>query len=150
MNLTRRNALKFSSLGALLAALPASFRMAFADWSEESFGNTTYEGSLTAVIGDSETQEGGISIDAPEIASNGATVPISISSDLENIKSISVLVENNPRPYISTFYMNDNLEPSISVRVKMRETSNVVAIVETDGGYHMAKQSVKVTAGGCA
>lgn len=150
MNLTRRKVLKFSSLSALLATLAPAMKASFAEWSEASFGNTEYDASLKAVIGDNATQEGGVVIDAPEIASNGATVPITISSDLENIKSISVLIENNPRPYISTFYMNDKLAPSVSVRVKMRETSNVVAIVETDSGHFMAKQSVKVTAGGCA
>ena len=150
MNLTRRKVLKFSSFSALFATLTPSMKAAFAEWPSESFNNTAYDASLTAVVGDAELQEGGITIDAPEIASNGATVPITVSSDLENIKSISVLVDKNPRPYISTFFMNDKLESSISVRVKMRETSNVVAIVETDSGHYMAKQSVKVTAGGCA
>ena len=150
MNLTRRSVLKFSSLGALLATLPTSIKLAFADWPADSFNTTEFSDSLAAVTGGSETQEGGITIDAPEIASNGATVPITITSDLESIKSISVLVDKNPRPYISTFYMNEHLEPSVSVRVKMRETANVVAIIETDSGYFMAKRSVKVTAGGCA
>ena len=150
MNFTRRKVLRFSSLSALLATLPASMKMAFAEWPADSFNTTEYDDSLAAVTGGSATQEGGIKIDAPEIASNGATVPITISSELENIKSISVLVDKNPRPHISTFFMNEHLEPSISVRVKMRETSNVVAIVETDNGLFMAKQSVKVTAGGCA
>lgn len=150
MNLTRRKVLKFSSFSALFAALTPSMKAAFAEWPAASFDNTAYDASLAAVIGDAEPQEGGISIDAPEIASNGATVPITISSDLDNIKTISVLVDKNPRPYISTFFMNDKLESSISVRVKMRETSNIVAIVETDSGHFMAKQSVKVTAGGCA
>ena len=150
MNLTRRKVLKFSSFSALFATLTPAMKAAFAEWPSESFANTAYDASLKAVIGDAQTQDGGIVIDAPEIASNGATVPITITSDLENIKSISVLVDKNPRPYISTFFMNDKLESSISVRVKMRETSNVVAIVETDSGHFMAKQSVKVTAGGCA
>ena len=100
--------------------------------------------------GGEDPQEGNIHIDAPEIASNGATVPITISTDMENVKAISVLVEKNPRPYISTFFMNDQIESSISVRIKMRETSNIVAIVETADGKFIAKQSVKVTAGGCA
>ena len=150
MNFTRRKVLKFSSLSALLATLPAAMKTAFATWPSEAFGFTEYDESLTAVTGGSETQEGSIKIEAPEIASNGATVPITVSSDMENIKSISVLVDKNPRPYISTFFINEHLEASVSVRVKMRETSNVVAIVETDSGHFMAKQSVKVTAGGCA
>lgn len=150
MNFTRRKVLKFSSLSALLATLPVAMKTAFATWPSEAFGFTEYDASLTAVTGGSETEEGSIKIEAPEIASNGATVPITISSDMENIKSISVLVDKNPRPYISTFFINEHLEASVSVRVKMRETSNVVAIVETDSGHFMAKQSVKVTAGGCA
>lgn len=147
MNAIRRNLMKFSSFGACFAALP--FKSAFAEW-PNSFETAEYQEALTSVLGDSTPAEGGIAIDAPEIASNGATVPITITTDLANPKSISVLVEKNPRPYVSTFYLNENLEPSVAVRVKMAETSNVVAIVETDSGFHIAKQSVKVTAGGCA
>ena len=69
---------------------------------------------------------------------------------MENVKSISILVENNPRPYIATFFINENIEATVATRVKMRETSNVVAIVDTANGKFIAKQTVKVTAGGCA
>lgn len=149
MNLLRRNLMKFSSIGALLTSVAVPFKSVLANW-PDSFETAEYDAALKAVIGDSTPAEGGIIIDAPEIASNGATVPITITTDLSDIKSISVLVENNPRPYVSTFYLNDVLEPSVSVRVKMAKTSNVVAIVETANGFNIAKQSVKVTAGGCA
>ena len=151
MEITRRYALKIGSLSALAASFSGLAKTAFAEaWSAESFDKTVYEEAYGIVTGGEDPQEGNIHIDAPEIASNGATVPITISTDMENVKAISVLVEKNPRPYISTFFMNDQIESSISVRIKMRETSNIVAIVETADGKFIAKQSVKVTAGGCA
>lgn len=150
MKITRRNAIKVGSVSTLLATITGFTKSIFAEWSLESFATTAYDEAYAIVTGGTEPQEAGISIDAPEIASNGATVPVTISTDLENVKSISILIEKNPRPYISTFFMNDQIEPSISVRVKMRETSNVVAIVETADGKFIAKQSVKVTVGGCA
>jgi sulfur-oxidizing protein SoxY len=150
MNRTRRNTIKFSSLGALLASLPLSIKTAFAEWPEAPFATDNYQTALNGVIGDATLIESGVTIEAPEIASNGATVPITISSDLPNIKTINIFVEKNPRPYISTFFMNDKIDSTIAVRVKMRETSDVIAIVENESGYHVAKQSVKVTAGGCA
>lgn len=150
MNRIRRNTIKFSSLGALLASVPLSMKTVFAEWPEAPFATDNYQTALTEVIGDNSLEESGVSIDAPEIASNGSTVPITISSDLPNIKTISIFVEKNPRPYISTFYMNDKIDSSVSVRVKMRETSDIIAIVENESGFHVAKQSVKVTAGGCA
>ena len=151
MEITRRHALKIGSLSALAASFSGIVKTAFAqEWSAESFDKTVYEEAYEIVTGGVEPQEGDIKIDAPEIASNGATVPITISTEMENVKTISILVENNPRPYISTFFMNDQIESSISVRIKMRETSNIVAIVDTADGKFIAKQSVKVTAGGCA
>lgn len=150
MNRIRRNTLKFTSLGALLAALPLSVRTAFAEWPEAPFATDDYQTALSGVIGDNTPEESGVKIEAPEIASNGSTVPITISSDLPNIKTINIFVEKNPRPYISTFFMNDKIDSSVAVRVKMRETSDVIAIVENESGFYLAKQPVKVTAGGCA
>ncbi|MFK7795580.1 MAG: thiosulfate oxidation carrier protein SoxY [Gammaproteobacteria bacterium] len=150
MKITRRYALKLGSIGAVISTISGFTKTVFAEWPAAAFDTTTYEDSYAAVTNGVEPVESGIKIDAPEIASNGATVPITVSTDMEDVKSISVLVENNPRPYIATFFINENIEATIATRVKMRETSNVVAIVETASGKFIAKQSVKVTAGGCA
>ena len=150
MKISRRHAIKIGSLGAMFTTLSGFAKSVLAEWPAASFDTTAFDEAYKIVTGGVEPQEGGIKIDAPEIASNGATVPISISTELENVKTISVLVENNPRPYISTFFINENIEASISTRVKMRETSDVIAIVETAEGKFIARQSVKVTAGGCA
>lgn len=150
MKISRRHAIKIGSLGAIFTSLSGFAKSVLAEWPAASFDTTVYDEAYAIVTGGVEPQEGSIKIDAPEIASNGATVPITISTDMENVKTISVLVDKNPRPYISTFFINEHIEASIATRVKMRETSNIVAIVETTEGKFIAKQSVKVTAGGCA
>jgi sulfur-oxidizing protein SoxY len=150
MKITRRHALKIGSISAIIGTISSFTKTVFAEWPAAAFDTTAYEDSYAAVTNGVEPAEGGIKIEAPDIASNGATVPVTVSTDMENVKSISVLVDKNPRPYIATFFINENIEATISTRVKMRETSNVVAIVETASGKFIAKQSVKVTAGGCA
>ncbi|MEM8844838.1 MAG: thiosulfate oxidation carrier protein SoxY [Pseudomonadota bacterium] len=149
MNIPRRNILKYSYISAVFASLAGFSKLVFAEWPTIAFDQTEYDKALADVTGGETMQEGNITIDAPEIASNGATVPITISTDLDDVKSIDVLVVNNPRPYIATFFINDLIESSVSLRVKMRETSNVVAVVKTGSGLYTAKTPVKVTAGGC-
>ena len=149
MKISRRKILKFSSLSALFVSLAGFSKILFAEWPKLAFDQTEYDKALAEVTGGESPQEGNITIEAPEIASNGATVPITISTDLDDVKSINVLVVHNPRPYIATFFINALIEPEVSLRVKMRETSDVIAIVKTGSGQFMAKTPVKVTAGGC-
>ena len=150
MKISRRFILKTGAASALFACIAGFTKSVLAKWPAASFETAAYDEAYAYVTGDEEPKaSASIKIDAPEIASNGATVPVTVSTDMENVKTISVLVEKNPRPYISTFFMNDQIESSITVRIKMRETSNVVAIIDTMQGKFIAKQSVKVTAGGC-
>ena len=109
-NLTRRHAIKLGSISAIFASLSGFARSVFAEWPAESFATAVYDEAYAFVTEGSELKEGGITIEAPEIASNGATVPINISTDLQGVNSISILVEKNPRPYISTFFMNEHIE----------------------------------------
>jgi len=145
MEITRRKAIKGASLAALALSSSGLMKTALAT----AFDSTDYSESLELFLGDKELSAGDIKIKAPEVAANGATVPIEITSSIEDTQSISIFVENNPRPYIATFHINPRIEATVSLRVKMRETSNIVAIVKTDAGHFVAKQSVKVTAGGC-
>ena len=122
---------------------------AFAEWPTAAFDETEYEPALKGLIGDAELHEGNVEIDAPEIAENGATVPVKISTDLENVEWISIMGDKNPRPWISRFYFHGKTKPFVSTRIKLRESSNVVAIVKADGKLYIGKSAVKVTAGGC-
>ena len=91
-----------------------------------------------------------VTLTAPEIAENGAVVPLAAASTLPNVKSILLLVEKNPSALSAKFDVTDAVEPNFATRVKMGQTSDVYAVAITaDGKAHYAKKEVKVTLGGC-
>ncbi len=90
-----------------------------------------------------------IHIKAPEIAENGAVVPITVSTDLANTQSISVVIDENPNPLSGTFYLTEDSAPEFSLRVKMGRSSTIRALVRTADGVYMSGRQVKVTIGGC-
>ena len=91
----------------------------------------------------------GITISAPDIAENGAVVPITISTTLSNVENISVFVDKNPQPLAANFDLTSNVSGFVSTRIKMRETSDVIAIIKSGGKLYKANKTVKVTIGGC-
>ena len=91
-----------------------------------------------------------IQIRAPEIAENGAVVPINITSRVPNTQSIAVLIEKNPNALAAKFDFPAGTDPTLSTRVKIGQSSNVHALIKTaDGKYFVATREVKVTLGGC-
>ena len=90
-----------------------------------------------------------ITITAPDIAENGAVVPVAVTSKLPNTQTISIIAEKNPFPLAATFDVANGAEGYASVRIKMGQTSNVRAIVKADGKFYTAVKEVKVTVGGC-
>ena len=90
-----------------------------------------------------------IAITAPDIAENGAVVPVAVTSKIPNTQSISIIAEKNPFPLAATFDVASGLEPYASVRIKIAQTSNVRAVVKADGKYYTSVKEVKVTVGGC-
>ena len=90
-----------------------------------------------------------ILITAPEIAENGAVVPVAVTSKIANTQQISIIAEKKPRPLLATFDVSSGSEGYISTRIKMGETSNVWAVVKADGKFYSAKKEVKITVGGC-
>lgn len=151
MKITRRKFVKTSLYSGVMAVIGSSFlsNVALAEWPTAAFDETEYEPALKGLIGDQELLEGHVTIQAPEIAENGATVPVKVSTDLSNVEWISIFGDKNPRPWISRFYFHGKSKPFVSTRIKLRETSNVVAIVKADGKLYSTKSAVKVTAGGC-
>jgi sulfur-oxidizing protein SoxY len=85
----------------------------------------------------------------PDIAENGAVVPVGIISNIPKTESIAVLIEKNPNMLAAVFDIPPGTEPSISTRVKMGQSSNIYALVKADGKYFVAAKDVKVTLGGC-
>lgn len=121
-----------------------------AEWQAENFKPGPLEDSLKRLFKDRPiTESKDIEIKIPLIAENGAIVPITVSSQLPNIKTISILVAKNPVPLAARFELSPALDPFVSARLKMAETSDVIAVAETDAGLYSARQRVKVTIGGC-
>ncbi|MDB5812745.1 MAG: soxY [Betaproteobacteria bacterium] len=90
-----------------------------------------------------------IILTAPDIAENGAQVPVTVTSKIPNTQSISIVVDKNPFPLNSTFDFAGGAEGYVSTKLKMGQTSNVIAVVKADGKFFTAIKEVKVTIGGC-
>ena len=127
------------------SALAISTQSVHAQWLAESFSPNLLDGTVKRDIIDTDK----IEIKLPKIAGNGAAVPITVSSSLDNIQSISILVEKNPIPLVAKFNLSAELDVFVSARLKMAETSNVIVLVETREGLYRAKEQVKVILGGC-
>ena len=88
-------------------------------------------------------------VSTPDIAENGAVVPIGVASAIAKTESIAILIEKNPNILAAVFDIPPGTDPAISTRVKMGQSSNIVALVKADGKYYVAAKEVKVTLGGC-
>ena len=154
MNLNRRQVLKAGGHGSLLAVLMGAGLLkpgfAFAaEWNKAAFATTSIADTIKLLGGSEATPSGDVVFTVPEIAENGAVVPLSIVSKIPNTQQIAVLIEKNPNTLAASFDIPADTDPSISTRVKMGQTSNVVALVKADGKFYSATKEVKVTLGGC-
>ena len=148
MQLGRRLVLQGGIALAALAALPG--RLLAAAWPEKAFASEAAEQALVDLLGtDQTTPSDQITMKVPEIAENGAVVPVTISTTLDDVESISIVVRNNPRPLAASFEIPQGTLPQISGRIKMGETSDVLAVVKTNAGVFSTSKEVKVTIGGC-
>ncbi|MBL8510615.1 MAG: thiosulfate oxidation carrier protein SoxY [Betaproteobacteria bacterium] len=155
MNQQRRHILKASS-GSVVMALAAAaglFKVdsAFAqEWNKNAFEAKGLNEVVRALGGAMATESKDISFgNSPDIAENGAVVPVAVSSKIAKTESISILVEKNPNTLAASFTLPEGTEPALSTRVKMGQTSNVYALVKADGKYFYAVKEIKVTLGGC-
>lgn len=156
MDVSRRKALKTGGGAALLGALfaagflkPEDARAAAAEWNKNAFSGKTIPETLKALGAGSPAQSTSITITAPDIAENGAVVPVTVQSGLPKTESVAILIEKNPNMLAASFDLPSGTEPVVGTRVKMGQTSNVYAVVKADGKYYTAVKEIKVTLGGC-
>jgi sulfur-oxidizing protein SoxY len=98
----------------------------------------------------STTSDDKAKLKVPDIAENGAAVPITVSSSLDNVKTMAVTVDGNPHPLTVAWEVPEGTMPKFSTRIKMRKTAKVTLMVEdSNGKVHTASKTVKVTVGGC-
>ena len=132
-----------------LATLPRTARAAAPGWPEQAFSQKTEDDAVKLLYGRPLELSDKVVLDVPEIAENGAVVPVSVSSTLPNITGISILVPENPFALAAAYKLGEGSMPSIGCRLKMAKTSKVVAVVESGGKLYAASKDVKVTLGGC-
>jgi len=120
-----------------------------AEWNEKVFNAKSLEAAVKALGGENFAVSKDISIVAPDIAENGAVVPVTISSTVPKTEYMAILVEKNPSAMSASFTIPAGTEPFISTRVKMGTTSNVHALIKADGKWLVASKEIKVTLGGC-
>lgn len=140
------------SVAAVAAAASAGLltpSVVLGAWPKAAFETEDLKAAMDSVTGGVEPQEGDIDIKAPEIAENGAVVPIGVTAKMDNVESIAIIVPKNPNPLVAIFIPGDNADGFASVRIKMGNTSDVMAVVKADGKFYSAKKEVKVTIGGC-
>lgn len=152
---TRRLILQGAASVALLGLgnWPFGSQPAFAaandKYPEEAFKQKSEADAIKALYGKTAEPSDKVKLDAPEIAENGGVVPISVTTTLDKVTSISFFVAENPSALAASYKIPDGTIPSVANRLKMAKTSKVVAIIEADGKLYSATKEVKVTVGGC-
>jgi sulfur-oxidizing protein SoxY len=147
----RRQVLRQSGavMGLLAGAglLPAAAQAA---WTQAAFDGKTLADAVRALGGAAPVLSNEVSIGGPEIAENGAVVPVSCACSANGVKRLLLVIEKNPSPLAAVFDIGDAVEPSLKTRVKMAQSSNVFAVALLgDGKVLYAAKEIKVTLGGC-
>lgn len=151
----RRVILKSAVAGGLIGLGFGSFPFpAFAnadakDWPADAFKQKSEADALKTLYGKSAEASDKVNLDAPEIAENGAVVPIAITSTLPNVTGIAILVLENPFILAAAYKIPEGTQAAAASRLKMAKTTKVVAVVESGGKLYSATKEVKVTVGGC-
>jgi sulfur-oxidizing protein SoxY len=154
MNQLRRRLIKLSGATATLAlaagaGLLRSGAALAAAWNKPAFESKAVADAVKSLGAANLIESKDIVITAPDIAENGAVVPIAVASRIPNSQSISIIAEKNPFPLTSTYDILNGGDAYVSVRLKIGQTSNVRAVVKADGKFYTAVKEVKITIGGC-
>jgi len=155
MDLLRRTVLKGAGATGVLAGLLATGLLkptrayAASEWNKAAFETRDFESALKTLGITGGGANPGLVLKAPEIAENGAVVPIDVTCNIPNTTSIAIFVKKNPFPLSSQFEFANGALADVSVRLKVAETSIIQAVAKADGKVYSAQKEVKVTVGGC-
>src|SRR3954454_14338376 len=152
---TRRLILKGAAVLTLIGMagirfdLTPAFAAANDKYPEDAFKQKNSDDAIKALYGKTPEASDKVKMDAPEIAENGAVVPVAVTTTLADVTSISFLVHENPVVLVASYKIPAGTVPSVANRIKMAKTSNVIVVVEAGGKLYSATKEVKVTVGGC-
>ncbi len=146
----RRETLKQSAVVAGLLATAGFPQFAHAAVNKAAFNAKSVQDAIKAAGGTSLAESKDVTITGPDIAENGAVVPLGASTAMSGVKHMLILVEKNPAALVAMFHVSDAVDASSSTRAKMGQSSDVYAVaIMNDGKALWAKKEVKVTLGGC-
>ena len=154
-DIKRRTFLKGSLAGSVVAIAAGAGlltpQLVLAAWPKAAFEAKDVKTAMTSLHGgDATTASGKIKMKAPDIAENGAVVPVSVdASGLGNVSAITVIAEKNGLPLAASFNLASNAEGFVSTRIKLSKTSKVIAVAKSGGTLYSASKDIKVTIGGC-
>ncbi|HSA90902.1 MAG TPA: thiosulfate oxidation carrier protein SoxY [Burkholderiales bacterium] len=143
----RRGLLK--GVAALVVAGLLKPVAALAAWNKAAFSSKTSADAMKSLGTPAAESSGGIVIEAPQIAENGAVVPIEVMCNIPGTTSLAVLVEKNPYPLVAKFEFMEGALPFVKINAKMGETSDVRVVATAGGKHYQATKEIKVTIGGC-
>ena len=150
MQQTRRKTLQHSAVVAALLATTGLFPQVALAFNAKAFDAKTLSDVLKAIGVGAPVESKDVTITGPDIAENGAVVPVGASTALPGVKQLLLLVEKNPSALIAIFNVTDSVDANISTRAKMGQSSDVYAVaIMNDGRALFAKKEIKVTLGGC-
>ena len=145
-----KTAIVASATGAAITSGLISSNSVFAASHEKDFTKAKSLDEAMKLMGVTDVAESEmIKIKAPEIAENGAVVPVGITSEIEGTTEIVALISNNPTPYAAKYTIGAKAKAAVKSRFKMAKTTDVVAIVKANDKFYTAKSNIKVTKGGC-
>ena len=154
MNMKRRVFLKGGLASGMVAVAVGagliSPRQVLAAWPKGAFEAKSVADAMNGIVGtDLAPASDAIKLEAPDIAENGAVVPVKVEVEMDNVESITIMAEKNQTPLVASFNLGATASGYISTRIKMGQTSNVIAVVKAGGKVYSARKEVKVTIGGC-
>ena len=154
MNMKRRVFLKGSLASGMVAVAVGagvlSPRQVLAAWPKDAFEAKNVNDAMNGLLNtDLAPASDAIKLEAPDIAENGAVVPVKVTASMDNVESITIISEKNQTPLIASFNLVAGTHGFVSTRIKMGKTSNVIAVVKAGGKVYSARKEVKVTIGGC-
>jgi len=154
MDHSRRTTLQVATGAGLYAALVSIGLLKPGTASAQAFDKASFQvkgiaDTLKALGAAGAAESAEIVINSPDIAENGAVVPVGIRSSLPKTEMMALLVDKNPRALAGAYEILEGGVPDVAMRIKMGQSSDVVAVVRADGKYYMARKEIKVTLGGC-
>ncbi len=145
-----QQSLAAGTMGMLVGAGLLTPKAVLAAWPQDAFQAKNMSEALNTLLGSDQTETSAdIKLTVPEIAENGAVVPIKVETGIANVESMTVVAINNPLPLVANFKPGEGAAAYVSTRIKMAKTGDVIAIVKADNKLYSTQHEIKVTIGGC-